>query len=128
MHNSPGGYTLGFSFDMGRFTTVMATRSRECGEWPANAVRADIESIFGHVTIYTDESVQRSLKSGWTFSATTNGKVVQVESCLFRVDHNQYQPRNESHYPRLLWLQDQPFTYAVVATDSMSIQEQIKCQ
>ena len=58
-----------------RFTKVIAELGRKCSEWPEGATNYAIESLIeecrrpGDVVLFTDDSVVRGIKSGWSFSA-----------------------------------------------------------
>ena len=120
------------AFDRGQFTTVVATLNRECREWPANAadaeIRATIEEVSqpGDVIIYTDGSVQRGLRSGWAFSASANGQIMQEESGAYERTTSSMGMEVQAITQALQWLQSQAVTHAVIATDSMSTLEKVK--
>ena len=121
------------ALDEGQFTSVVATLGRECREWPANAADAEVKAIIeevsrpGDVIVYTDGSVQRGLKSGWAFSATASGRTMGEGSGAFKQTTSSMSMEIHAISQALLWLQNQPFAHAVMATDSMSTLEKVRC-
>ena len=58
-----------------RLTQVIATLGRECREWPRETVNFETQMLIEengltvYLTVYTDGSVKRRVKSGWGFTA-----------------------------------------------------------
>ena len=64
--------------------------------------------------------------SGRAFSATTSGKVVHEESGAFKLTTSSMSMEIKAISQALLWLEHQPYTHAVIATDSMSTLKKVK--
>ena len=73
-----------------RFTQVIATLGRECREWPREAVNLEMQMLIeengltDYLTVYTDGSVKRRVKSGWGYTVSLLGEVVKEESGYVR--------------------------------------------
>ena len=117
---------------MDKYTNVIATLGQECRDWPTNATDSEIKAIIktvsrpGDVTIYTDGSVQRGRKSGWAFSARADGRTICEQAGAFEITTSSMCMEVKAISEALQWLQSQPFTHAVVATDSMSTLSKIQ--
>ena len=108
-----------------RFTQVIATLGRECREWPEAAVNLEIESLIeendlkDHLIVYTDGSVKRKVKSGWGYTASSNGQVIKEDSGFVRFTTSSMCMEVKAITEMLDWVKHQNITRLVCLTDSM---------
>ena len=114
-----------------RFTQVIATLGRECREWPREAVELEMQLLIeengltDYLTVYTDGSVKRHVKSGWGYTASLLGEVVKEDSGYVGFTTSSMCMEVKAISEMLEWVRQQPITRLVCLTDSMSTLEKI---
>ena len=113
------------------FIQVIATLGRECREWPEEAVNLEIDSLIeenglrDHLTVYTDGSVKRRVKSGWGYTASLHGEVIKEDSGFVTFTTSSMCMEVKAITEMLEWVRHQDITRVVCLTDSMSTLEKI---
>ena len=117
---------------MDQFTRVVITLGRECREQDPAVAYAEIRALIeensrpGDVVIYTDGSVQRGTKSGWGYSARSNGSIIQEDSCSYPVTTSSMRMEVDAATAALKWVSTTGFRCALILTDSQSMLKKIE--
>jgi len=115
------------------YTRVIATLGRECREWPEGATHAEIETLIevnckpDDVTVFTDGSVQRGLRSGWAFTARTGGQCVQERSGATTRTTSSMCMEVKAITEALEWISGTAHQSITILTDSMSTLDKVRC-
>ena len=114
------------------FTQVIATLDRECREWPEEAVNLEIDSLIeenglrDHLTVFTDGSVKRRVRSGWGYTASLHGEIVKEDSGCVKFTTSSMCMEVKAITEMREWVSHQNITRIVCLTDSMSTLDKIK--
>ena len=113
---------------------MIATLGRECREWAEGKNRRAVEAIIteqsrkGEAVIFTDGSVQRSIKSGWAYTIRVNGVIVAEGSGVVELTKSSMLMEVKVITEALCYLQTHQHSRAVIVTDSISTLQKISME
>jgi len=115
--------------EMEHFSRAVITLGRECRDQDPALVYAEVASPIyensrpGDLVVYTDGSVQRGVRSGWGFTARSNGSIVREDCCSYSVTTSSMRMEigAATATAALNWVQTTGYECALILTDSQSM-------